>query len=186
MNEMKCYIDTIFDPDLQKWAINVNIRSDAEAWEKLHQAYWMLILAEERGIKLDKSKLLHFAADCAEDVLHIFERKHLNDDRPRRAIQEVRDYADGKIDVIDSDSPWHAVLACTEVDAEHAAKAAALAGTNVIGTVLSATYAFAWFVTWPSNWAAFDNDAWIRACNTARAKQADRLRGYFENPFLES
>jgi hypothetical protein len=183
MNEMKFYID---DPDIQKWAIKSDIQSDAEAWKKLHRADWMLILAEERGIKLAKSKLLHFAADCAEDVLPIFERKHLNDDRPRRAIQEVRNYADGKIDVIDSDSAWHAVWACTEVDAEDAAKAAALAGTDVIRAASAAVCAFSCFVNWPSDWAAFDDDAYVKTCNIARAKQADRLRGYFENPFLES
>ena len=33
-----------------------------------------------------------FMADVAESVLHIFEAKHPKDDRPRKAIQAVRDY----------------------------------------------------------------------------------------------
>ena len=36
-----------------------------------------------------------FAADCAEFVLPIFEKEYPNDDRPRKAIQAARDYANG-------------------------------------------------------------------------------------------
>ena len=44
----------------------------------------------------DKTARL-FAADCAEHVLHIFEREYPKDDRPRKAIQAGRDFANGKI-----------------------------------------------------------------------------------------
>ena len=37
------------------------------------------------------------AADFAESVLHIFEKKYHNDNRPRLAIQSARDYANGLI-----------------------------------------------------------------------------------------
>ncbi len=37
------------------------------------------------------------AADFAETVLHIFESKRPGDDRPRKAIQAARDYANGVI-----------------------------------------------------------------------------------------
>ena len=37
------------------------------------------------------------AADFAESVLHLFEEKYPNDDRPRKAIQAARDYANGLI-----------------------------------------------------------------------------------------
>ena len=39
-----------------------------------------------------------FAADCAEHVLHIYEKQYPDDDRPRKAIQAARDYANGLID----------------------------------------------------------------------------------------
>lgn len=39
-----------------------------------------------------------FAADCAEHVLPIFEKKYPEDDRPRKAIQAARDYENGLID----------------------------------------------------------------------------------------
>ncbi|MFY7936903.1 MAG: putative immunity protein [Flavobacterium sp.] len=42
-------------------------------------------------------KIRLFAADCADMVLHIFEKQFPNDDRPRNAIQAARDYANGLI-----------------------------------------------------------------------------------------
>jgi hypothetical protein len=39
------------------------------------------------------------AADFAESVLHIFESKRQGDDRPRKAIQAARDFANGKIEI---------------------------------------------------------------------------------------
>jgi hypothetical protein len=38
-----------------------------------------------------------FSADVAESVLHIFENRQENDERPRKAIQTVRDYKAGLI-----------------------------------------------------------------------------------------
>jgi hypothetical protein len=44
----------------------------------------------------DKAAQL-FAADCAEHVLPIYEKEYPDDDRPRKAVQATRDYANGKI-----------------------------------------------------------------------------------------
>lgn len=38
-----------------------------------------------------------FAADCAESVLHLFQAKFPHDNRPRKAIQDARDFANGLI-----------------------------------------------------------------------------------------
>jgi len=45
----------------------------------------------------DEKSARLFAADCAERVLHLFEKRHPNDNRPRAAIRTARDFADGKI-----------------------------------------------------------------------------------------
>lgn len=50
-----------------------------------------------RTDKTVERKLQMFAADCVARVLHIFERKYPNDDRPRKAIKARRDYANGRI-----------------------------------------------------------------------------------------
>ena len=51
-----------------------------------------------RKVNLSDRDLRLFAADCAEAVLHHFEDRHPDDDRPRLAIQAARDYANGLID----------------------------------------------------------------------------------------
>ena len=44
---------------------------------------------------MDARSTRHFAADCAEAVLPIFGRHRPGDDRPRRAIETARAFADG-------------------------------------------------------------------------------------------
>ena len=48
-------------------------------------------------VPISDAQWRHFAADCAESVLYLFERERPGDDRPRLAIQAARDFADGKI-----------------------------------------------------------------------------------------
>ncbi len=71
-----------------------------------------------------------FAADCAEMVLHLFERERPDDDRPRKAIEAARDFAYGEIDLIALDgaarAAWEAAGAAAE--AARAAGAAWAAG----------------------------------------------------------
>jgi hypothetical protein len=57
----------------------------------VNDAIWSLRSLEG----MDKEVRL-FSCDCADSVLHIFEDKHPNDDRPRRAIEVSRLYANGK------------------------------------------------------------------------------------------
>jgi len=68
--------------------------------------------AEARLLKLvgtlNARTIRHFAADCAERVLPIFEKKHPKDDRPCRAIKAARDFADGKIDAAARAAAWNA------------------------------------------------------------------------------
>jgi hypothetical protein len=59
----------------------------------IQDAIWALQAVEGK----DKELRL-FAADCAEMVLPIFEKDYPDDDRPRKAIQAARDYANGLID----------------------------------------------------------------------------------------
>lgn len=45
----------------------------------------------------DHRLLAIWAADCAQHVLHFFEQAEPNDDRPRRAIEQIRAWACGEI-----------------------------------------------------------------------------------------
>ena len=59
----------------------------------LEDAVWCL-----RSICPEHEKEVRlFAADCAESVLHLYEKEH-EDTRPRDAIQAARDFANGLID----------------------------------------------------------------------------------------
>lgn len=70
-----------------------------------------------RSDKQVERRLRHWMADCAARVLHIFEKECPGDDRPRKAIEAARLYADGKIGV----AAWDAARAA----AGDAARAAA-------------------------------------------------------------
>jgi hypothetical protein len=189
------YTDTILNalPEFRVWAIKSDIQSDDEAWEKLQCADWMLWLVGKRGIKLDESKLRHFAVDCAEDVLPIFERKHPDDKRIRKAIQAARSLAEGKVDT-NFDSVWRDARAAAMetwdtaawtvvwVFARKFAKNAAFARACVASTNAAMAAAGDSARAAIGKPSAF---AWLDAWNAAMKTQADRLRKYFPNPFLE-
>ena len=59
----------------------------------LDDAVWALEATKEES---DKTRCL-IACDFAESVLHIFESKRPNDDRPRKAIEAARKFANGEI-----------------------------------------------------------------------------------------
>jgi hypothetical protein len=74
----------------------------------------------------DHRLLAIWAADCAEHVLHHFERARLTDDRPRRAIELGRAWARGEI-------PW--------AEARTAAGHANAAARDLSGPARHAAYA---------------------------------------------
>lgn len=65
------------------------------------------------------------AADFAGSVLHIFEEKYPDDNRPRLAIQSARDYANVLISEEKLDAAWAAAWAAAWVAARCAARCAA-------------------------------------------------------------
>ena len=77
-----------------------------------------------KAVRVERELRL-FAADCAERVLHVFERERPNDDRPRKAIQAARDFANGKIGAAARDAAWAAARAAARDAARDAAWAAA-------------------------------------------------------------
>jgi hypothetical protein len=103
-----------------------------------------------------------FAADCADHVLHIFEKERPNNDRPRRAIQAARDFALGKIEAAAraaagaaaGDAAWAAAWAAAMEAARAAAWAAAwaaagdAAGAAAREAAREAARAAAWAAAW--------------------------------------
>ena len=75
----------------------------------------------------DHQRLALWAADCAEHVLHHFERARPGDDRPRRAIELARAWARGEVTMSEARAAaGHANAAAGDLGgaARHAAHAA--------------------------------------------------------------
>src|SRR5208282_4727054 len=123
-----------------------------------------------------------FAADCAEHVLGIYEKQYPKDERPRKAIQAARDFANG---LIDADAANAAAYAAYAVYAANAAADAANAAA-------SAANADAYAASDAANAAAYAaNAAYDAAYDAAAARyaadynaetqwQANRLKYYLE------
>ena len=135
----------------------------------LGDALWGLRCTIEDSEKF--SRLL--AADFAEHVLPIFEKEYPNDDRPRRAIQAARDYAEGKIDIYQLDdaaeAAWEAAF-----EAQRAAPDAAWAA-EAVGWAADARGVAAEDV-WPAASAAVEA--------SAEAAEREWQRGHFEECLL--
>ena len=91
-----------------------------------------------------------FAADCAERVLPIFEKRSPNDDRPRKAIEVARRFARG------------------EATKEERAAAGDAAGDA------------AWAAAWAAAWDAAGEAAGEAAGDAERKWQSERLRHYLD------
>ena len=77
----------------------------------------------------DRHAVLLFAADCAEHVLHIYEAKYPNDNRPRAAIDMLRRYMAGNADGSELRAAADAAYVAAYF-AAYAAYAAALAAAD--------------------------------------------------------
>src|SRR5208282_3366454 len=110
-----------------------------------------------------------FAADCAEHVLGIYEKQYPKDERPRKAIQAARDFANGLIDANAANA------------ANAAANAAATAATAAAPAPAAAAAAYAANAANAAANAA--NDAAYNAVADYNAEtqwQANRLKYYLE------
>ena len=104
-----------------------------------------------RKVEIWNDKTLRlFAADCAEHVLGIYERVCPKDDRPRKAIQAARDFANGLID-------------------RNAAHAAANAAYSAAEAAYAASYA-ASYAAYAASYAAYAADYSADAAYAANAQ----------------
>ena len=109
-----------------------------------------------RQLHCDDRVLRHFAADCAEACLPLFERERPRDDRPRRAIEVARRFADGQ-----------ATLG--ELAVAGAAAGAAVGGAAVGAAARAAAWAAAGAAAEAAAGAAARAAAWAAVGAAARA-----------------
>ena len=122
----------------------------------IQDAVWAL-----RAVEGNDKEIKLFAADCAESVLHIYEKQYPNDDLPRKAIQAARDYANG---VIGKDVLAAARTAARDAAGDAAGTAARDAAWDAAGT---AAWAAAGDAAWAAAWAAAGAAAWAAAGDAA-------------------
>jgi hypothetical protein len=144
-----------------------------------------------RKVKTWNDKTLRlYAADCAERVLGLYEKQYPKDDRPRKAIQATRDFANGLITKDAAHAAAYAAYAANAANAAAAAAAAAAArdanaaanATYAAYAAANATYAAADAAAKAANAAV---DAAYAAANTVAAAaerewQRKRLKYYLE------
>ena len=117
-----------------------------------------------------------FAADCAEHVLSIYEKKYPDDDRPRNAIEAVRKYANGKITREELDAVGDSAWAAARAAAWNSAWAAV--GDSAWDAARDAAWAAALAAAWNSAWAAVV-DAVGTAAWAAEGKWQTERQAYY-------
>jgi hypothetical protein len=94
--------------------LETNFPEDPESWsdlqlddEQLNREVTILQILESNGVKdtfwalrtQEYKDYCLIAADVAESVLHIFEDKYPDDERPRKAIESIREWHSGKTSI---------------------------------------------------------------------------------------
>jgi hypothetical protein len=117
-----------------------------------------------RAVEGKDKEIRLFAADCAEMVLPIYEKEYPDDDRPRKAIQAARDYANELI----------------SVEQLAAARDAAVAAWAAAGAARDAAWAAARDAARDAAWAAWAaaRAAWAAARDAARDEIKSLLLKY--------
>ena len=100
----------------------------------------------------------HFQAWCAEQVLHLYEVEHPNDNRIRDQIAMLRnDEASSQERAAARDAAWSAAWSADRDSAMAAAKTAALASAD------DASWEAAWAETWDGEWYGDWDEDWDAA-----------------------
>ena len=121
-----------------------------------------------RAVEGKDKEIRLFAADCAELVLPNYEKEYPNDDRPRKAIQSARDYANGLISEEELAAAWAA--------ARGAASSAAWAAWAALDAAWAAARGAASSAVWDA--AAASDAAWGAARGAARDEIKSLLLKY--------
>ena len=126
----------------------------------------------------NEKNLRLFAADCAEHVLPIFEKKYPKDNRPRLAIQAARAFAEGKISanaMLEARSAAYAAYAVADAVADAAAYAAAYAAYAYAAYAAYAVADAAAYAAYAvADAAAYAAAAYAAAADAAAARQKER------------
>ena len=147
----------------------------------LDDALWAL-----RGVvkeqEKDRDRLARlFACECAEAVLHIYEKQNPGDDRPRAAVRVARAFAEGKATSDELAAAWAAARAAARDAARAAAWDAAWDAARAAAwdAAWDAARAAAWAAARAAARDAARDAAWAAAWDAAWAAQTKIFKKYF-------
>ena len=129
--------------------------------------------------------LASWAADCAEHVLHLFERERPGDDRPRQAIEQARAWVRGEITMTEAREAAYAAHAAAR-EATGAAREAARAAGHAVAVAHMADHelgASAYAIR--AVRAASDEGERDEAGRLERQRQRERLPGEIRELVLD-
>ena len=165
--------------------LETNFPEDPESWsdlqlddEQLNREVTILQILESNGVKdtfwalrtQEYKDYCLIAADVAESVLHIFEDKYPDDERPRKAIESIREWHSGKISIQELIDYSHCAHNA-HIDADDDAAAAAYSAYAYAAAAAYAAYAAASLVDSDSDSAYA---AASSAASAAAASSADK------------
>jgi len=135
--------------------------------------FWAIL---KHGFLSDRDLRL-FACDCAEHVLHFFEKKFPVDKRPRECIEVARRFVMGEATADEMDAAGNAARDAGDAawDAGNAARDAAWDAGDAAWAAGNAAWAAAGNAAWAAGNAA-GNAAWVKE----QAWQVKRLKKYLE------
>jgi hypothetical protein len=147
----------------------------------LDDALWALraVLPEQEK---DRDRLARlFACDCAEAVLHIYDKDYPDDNRPREAVRVARAFAEGKATGDELAAAMDAARAAARDAARDAAWDAAWAAAWAAArdAAWDAARDAARDAAWAAAWAAARAAAWAAARDAARDAQREIFKRYF-------
>lgn len=128
----------------------------------------------------DHHLLAIWAADCAQHVLHLFEEMQPDDERPRRAIEAARAWAQGEITMSQSRSAGgHAMAAARNLSGAPRYSAYAAGQAGVVAHVAAHELGAAAYAIKAVREAATDGnaeEAGRRECEWQRSQLPSRIR----------
>lgn len=120
-----------------------------------------------------------FACDCAERVLHIYEKQYPTNLACRKVIEVARLYSNGSATKDEMDAAWRAARDASWSAAGDAPRIAAISATRTAACNASlgaswdaarkAARASVWNASWDTAWKDSWNDSWENAWAEARA-----------------
>jgi hypothetical protein len=171
------------------WAVG-SCKTMAEVWDTCQRGNWLKWILTKEGSWTQQDEV-RIAVAYAEHALPIFEKAYPEDDRPRKAIEAARAWAENPTEENRKAAADAANATNTALFAANATKTAWFSADALPSAYISLAAWFDaaantdWFVAPATNTAWFVAVADAANAASERKWQADEIRKLIKNPFKE-